>query len=217
MVAEGAFATGALDSYCTVQDVLALLSAYDVSDWGGQAALSDRISQLLDPTRRAVDTAAGRDFFYHEADEIALDGSGTRVLCLTEAGVYPPADLTGVTINGTALAANQWRYYPSANSLKLIPGASVQSFVAGVQNIVIALDWGYELPPGDIAIAQAKLVAAQLISELSAEAQAVQALSIGDYTVRYNMEGRYGGEIVRLLSSARETIHKYRAMQMASV
>lgn len=217
MVAEGAFATGPLDSYCTVQDVLALLSAYDVDSWGGQETLSDRIYQLLHPTRQAVDTEAGRDFFYHEDQQIAVDGSGTAVLCLAEVGVYPPADIASVSINEIALPAGQWRYYQSANSIKLIPTASVRSFVAGVQNVAIALDWGYEMPPGDIAMAQAKLVAAQLISELSAESQAVQTLSIGDYTVRYSADGRYGADITRLISAAKETIHKYRPMKMASI
>jgi len=217
MVAEGAFATGPLDSYCTVEDVLALLSAYDVDHWGGQTALSERIYQLLSPTRQAVDTEAARDFFYHEDEEIVVDGSGTRVLCLCEVGVYPPAEIASVSINGMLLDADHWRYYQSANSIKLIPRASVRSFIAGVQNVAIALDWGYEMPPGDIVMAQAKLVAAQLISELSAEAQAVQALSIGDYSVRYSADGRYGADISRLISSAKETIHKYRPMQMASV
>jgi len=217
MVAEGAFATGPLNSYCTVEDVLALLSAYDVDNWGGQTALSERIYQLLPPTRQAVDTQAGRDFFYHEDEEIAVDGSGARGLSLCEAGIYPPVVIFSVTISGTLLDGSEWGYYPSANSLKLLPTASVQSFVAGVHNIVIHLDWGYESPPGDIAMAQAKLVAAQLISELSAESQAVQALSIGDYTVRYGTEGRYGADIARLISSAKQTIAKYRAMKMVSI
>jgi len=217
MVAAGVFATGSISSYCTTQDVLALLSAYDVDGWGGEAVLSDRILQLLGPTRQAVDTEAGRDFFHHPDDGIALDGSGTRVLSLADTGVHPPAQVTAVSINGTSLPAAQWRYYPSAHSLKLIPTASVQSFTIGVQNVVISLDWGYETPPADIAMAQAKLVAAQLISELSAEAQAVQGLTIGDYTVRYSAEGRYGADVGRLLASARELIRRYRVMRVASV
>ena len=217
MVAEGAFGTGSLDSYCAAADVVAMLSGYDVENWGGEEALKTRALQLLGPTRRAVDREAGRDFFYHEDDEIAIDGSGTDVLSLNGSGVSPPVEVSSVELNGSALDAEGWRYYGSANSIKLTATASVSRFTEGVQNVSAVASWGYESPPDDIALAQAQLAAAQLISELSAEGQAVQALSIGDYMVRYSADGRYGGEIVRLVSSAKETIGKHRAMKMVSV
>jgi len=217
MVAEGAFATGSLGSYCAAADVLGLLSAYDVASWGGEDALKARTLQLLGPTRRAVDSEAGRDFFHHEHDEIEIDGSGTEVLSLNGSGVSPPVEVSSVALNGVVLDAQGWRYYGSANSIKLTPNAGVRRFAEGTQNVSVVVSWGYESPPDDIALAQAKLAAAQLISELSAEGQAVQALSLGDYTVRYSAEGRYGGEIVRLVSAAKETIGKHRAMKMVSV
>lgn len=217
MVAQGAFATGAISSYCTVEDVLGQLSAYDVASWGGVETLSARILQLLHPTRQAVDTEAGRDFFHHDAQEVALDGTGTNVLSLGEAGIASPVTVETVSINGNPITAAQWRYYPSANSLKLVPTATVRAFTAGVQNVALMASWGYETPPADIAMAQAKLVCAQLISELSAEAQAVTALSVGDYSVHYSAAGRYGADIGRLICHAREIIRKYRAMRIVSI
>jgi len=217
MVAQGMFATGLLNSYCTIEDVIALISAYDLDSWGGQEAVESRISQLLIPTKQAVDTEAGRDFLRHYDQVIALDGSGTKVLSLTGQGVFPPVEVTAVKVNDEDIDSGQWRYYASANSIKLIPTARLQSFPGGVQNIQVSLEWGYEYPPGDIAMSQAKLAAAQLISELSAESQSVQQLKLGDYTVRYSPEGRYGADIQHLVTSAREAIRKYRAMRMVSI
>lgn len=217
MVAQGAFATGAMRSYCTSEDVLSQLSAYDVAAWGGPEKLVARTRALLHATRQAVDTEAGRDFWHHSTRHIAIDGTGTKVLSLSGAGIAPPAEVEAVAINGQQIDSSQWRYYQSAHSLKLIPTATVGAFTAGVQNVTITAAWGYATPPADIALAQAKLTCAQLISELSAEMQAVTALSIGDYSVHYNSAGRYGADIARLVCQAREIIRRYRAMHIASV
>lgn len=217
MVAEGAFATGALASYCSVSQVLALLAAHDPSAWGGQEALTDRIRQLLGPTRQAVDSAAGRDFFHHPDAQVVMDGSGGPSLLLSPAGAHPPATVHDVSMDGTPLPPDWWRYYADRNSVRLTPSARLRAFPEGVQNVTVRADFGYEQPPEQVALAQACLVAAQLLSELGGADGSVQALSLGDYTVRYAASGRWGAEVARLMQSARDALSSYRPLRVGSV
>lgn len=214
MVSEGMFATGAVGSYCTVDDVMDVISAYELED---DETVRERIRRLLNQTKSALDTVAGRDFLRHENETKLLDGSGTRTLTLAGHGVHPPVEVSGLSVNGRSIESWQWRYYPSANSLRLRADACLQSFPEGVQNIRIELTWGYEQPPDDIARAQAKLTAAELLSDLGGDAEAVEALRLGDYSVRYSSGGRYGADIARLVDEARQTARKYRGPGMVSV
>ena len=74
MVAEGVFTTANLVSYCCAEDVVALLAAYDLSEWGDQEALTVRAAELLAPTKAAIDSSAGRDFLLHADETLVLDG-----------------------------------------------------------------------------------------------------------------------------------------------
>ena len=217
MVAEGVFATGALASYCGVADVLALLSAHDASAWGGQEALAGRIRALLAPTRGAVDGAAGRDFLHHPDSRIVMDGSGGPRLLLSPVGIHPPVAVHQVHVDGTQLPPAWWRYDAVRNCVRLRASARLQRFPTGVQNVTVQADFGYPHPPGQVALAQASLVAARLLSELGGAEGAVQALSLGDYTVRYGTSGRWGVQIEGLMQSARDALSAYRPMGIRSV
>ena len=65
MVAYAVFSTGSISSYCTVEQVRALLAGYDLSRIGESQDVDDRIQALLAVTTQAVDRIAGHDFWWH--------------------------------------------------------------------------------------------------------------------------------------------------------
>ena len=75
MVSEGVFTTANLISYCAAEDVLALLQAYDTSEWGSAEELLIEATEALASTRSAIESAAGRDFFLHADETVMLDGT----------------------------------------------------------------------------------------------------------------------------------------------
>ncbi|MGD9495695.1 MAG: hypothetical protein AB7Y46_05230 [Armatimonadota bacterium] len=218
MVASGVFTTANLTSYCSGEDVLALLRAYDTSAWGTQEELGAEIGALLAPTRAAIDAAAGRDFLLHADETALLDGSGTRVLLLAAQGLTPVVGVSAVTVDGTPLSDDEWLLYPQEAALVLAAGSRVGScFPEGNQNVAVTLDWGYEQTPADVRMAQAKLVAAELIAGHSGEAGGVEAVSLGDYTVRYGAAGRLGSCVRRLVAEANEVVARYRRLELCAI
>ena len=218
MVAQGVFGTGSLTSYCTVKQAQALLVGYDLSRIGDEPAVVERIQQLLSVTRQAVDTAAGRDFLWHADDQITIDGSGTDRLSLAPQGVVPIAAVQQIQIAGRAVPAADYVVYGQIGEIRLKPAASVGSyFPAGLQNISRDLDWGYAEVPAEVVMAQAKLTAAQILSEAAGETATAAALRIGDYAVRYAPDGQYGAVIQRLVEEAQQALQPYRRVGMAVV
>ena len=106
-------------------------------------SLRDRIRGLLSGTRRAIDMAAGRDFFQHEHDTVELDGTGTATLTLQSAGIHPPVTVEAVAVDGTEIAASEWRYYPGASSIRLTEHSRLQRFARGAQNVGVTVTWGF--------------------------------------------------------------------------
>jgi len=218
MVAEGVFTTANLESYCAAEDVLALLRAYDTSDWGTAEELLTRATAALAPTKAAIDAAAGRDFLLHADDTVAMDGSGTRVLLLAPLGITPVVSAHGVSVNGRELNASEWLFYPDEAAIVLAAtGRLGGSFPAGSRNIEVTLDWGYEAPPPDVIAAQAKLAAAELLATHTGEQGGVAAVTLGDYTVRYGSEGRFAHTIRRLVAEAREAVARYRRIDFCAI
>ena len=218
MVAQGVFSTGSLTSYCTVEQVQALLVGYDLSRIGEEAAVGERIQQLLSITRQAVDKAADRDFFWHADDQITIDGSGTERLSLALLGVVPIATVQQIQIAGSTVPAADYVVYGETGEIRLKPAASIGSyFPAGLQNISLTLDWGYSEVPAEVAMAQAKLTAAQILSEAAGETATAAALRIGDYAVRYAPDGQYGAVIERFMQEAHQALRPYRGVGMAAV
>lgn len=218
MVAEGVFTTANLVSYCRAEDVLSLLRAYDTSEWGAEEELLLEVAEMLAGTRAAIESAAGRDFFLHADETVLLDGSGTRVLLLAPLGLTPVVSVQSVAVNGRALASGDWLFYPDEAAIVLAAGSALgQRFPEGSQNVEVTLDWGYEATPGDVAAAQAKLTAAELLAAYTGEQGGVEALSLGDYTVRYGSEGRFTHSIRRLITEAREAMTRYRRLDFCAI
>ncbi len=218
MVASGVFTTANLTSYCSVEDVLALLRAYDTSEWAAEEELVAEIAALLAPTKAAVDSAAGRDFMLHADETVVLDGTGTRVLLLAPLGMTPVVQVHAVSVGGRALTEDEWLFYPEEAAIVLAASSSFAShFPEGTRNIEVALDWGYEATPSDVMAAQAKLVAAELIAKYSGEAGGVEAVSLGDYTVRYGGAGRHGYTVRRLVAEASEAVARYRRIDFCAI
>ena len=218
MVAEGVFSTGSLTSYCTVEHVQALLVGYDLSRIGDDQAVAERIQQLLSLTRQAVDQAAGHDFLWHADDQIIIDGSGTDCLSLAPEGVVPLAAVQQVQIAGRPVSTTDYVVYKQTAEIRLKPGAGIGSyFPAGLQNISLTLDWGYAQVPAEVVMAQARLTAAQILTEATGPTATAVAVRIGDYQVRFAPDGQYGAVIQQLIQEARQTLGPYRRMGMAAV
>ena len=218
MVAYGVFSTGNINSYCTVEQVCALLAGYDLSRLGDSQAVNERIQDLLGATRKAVDTLAGHDFAWHADDEIAMDGSGTDRLALAPLGIVPVSTVQQIAISGQDVPADDYVLYPQVGEIRLQPTASIGNcFPSGLQNITLVLDWGYAEVPAQVSMAQAKITAAQVLAEAAGEASQTAAVRIGDYAVRYAREGKYGAVIARLAEEAAQALRPYRGMGMAVV
>ncbi|NLO05439.1 MAG: hypothetical protein GX131_06365 [candidate division WS1 bacterium] len=218
MVAEGVFTTTNLESYCSVDDVLALLRAYDTSEWGSATELAAEVTALLEPTKAAVDSAAGRDFLLHCGQTVALDGTGTRVLLLSAAGLTPVVDVEAVQVNERTLDADEWLLYREEGAIVLAATSRLgRNFPEGRQNIQVTLDWGYEVTPADVAAAQARLIAAELVARWTGDGGGVEAVSLGDYTVRYGTDGRHAYTIRRLVAEAREAVARYRRLDFCAI
>lgn len=217
MGSQGVFTTGNLTSYCTVDEVLRVLRGYDLTPLGTEEELALRIEELLPLTRGIVEAGAGRDFRWHPDETVTLDGKGNDRLLLTDAGVELPVAVAAVRVDGITVPPAMYGVYPETGLVRLKPHATLRSFPAGVQNVAVDLDWGFEQTPTEVALAQAKLTAAEVLAEAGGEGGAVRETRIGDYTVRYAAEGRYGAAVGRLCAEAEEIVRRYRGVRVAAV
>ncbi|MFQ6133529.1 MAG: hypothetical protein ACE5R4_15910 [Armatimonadota bacterium] len=220
------FTTSAFGTYATEADVRQLLLGYDLSSLGDDTVLSERIEQLLPATRAAVDRAAGRDFELHQGDSLTVDGSGHSWLFLFRYGRVPVVQVSSVVVNGETVDPNRYVVYDREGYLRLVEdrtsffanpaGGSAPAFPKGVQNVTVSLDWGYDPAPDDIVLAQAKLVAAELLAQAGGGMSGgVESQKIGDYSVTYGAQGAYAGVVARWLDDVRRTISEYRRLGLA--
>lgn len=218
MVAEGVFVMGLLTSYCTAEDVLRLLAGYDLSRLGTTDEVTERIRQLLGPTRCGIDAEAGRDFLFHADDEISVDGRGGDRVMLAGHGVSPVEDVQSLWVNEVLVSDDEYVNYGTDGTIRLKPGGSLGGmFPVGVQNVRIALDWGYTAPPSEISLAQAKLIGAQILAEMAGERGSLESLRLGDYSVTYDAGGEHAGTITRWVMDARRAAGLYRSVRFAAV
>lgn len=218
MVAEGIFVTGLLTAYCTVEDVQRLLAGHDLSRLGGEEAVEERIRELLGPTRAALDAQAGRDFLFHADDEALLDGSGTDRVSPAQWGLHPVERVHGLWVDGAQVPEGDYATYGLEGTIRLrARGRLGGRFPAGVQNVVVALDWGYPAPPAEISLAQAKLIGAQMLSEAAGAQGSVSSVRLGDYAVSYDAGGEHAGVIARWVLDAQRAAERYRAVRLAAV
>lgn len=217
------FVTGTLSSYAGEADVQALLAGYDLSGIGDDQAVSDRMRQLLGATRRAIDLAADRDFLYHDADVVTVDGSGHDALHLNRWGYVPIVAVHSVAVNGQEWPPEAYVVYGAEGYLRAVePGAGFFAnptgsdavvFPVGAKNVTVTLDWGYVTPPADIVLAQAKVAAAEILAQAGgAISGGVQSHSIGDFSVTYGRDSAYAGTIERWMADAQATASRYRRM-----
>jgi hypothetical protein len=218
MVAEGVFVMGSLTSYCRVEDVLRLLSGYDLSRLGTEEDLTARVGELLEPTRCAIDTAARRDFFFHAEDEVLVDGSGHERLVLAPLGMAPVEAIEAISVDGASVASDEYVFYGEEGTIRLRrTGRLGGVFPRGVQNVSLILDWGYPAPPAEIGLAQAKLIGAQLLAELAGERGSVESMRLGDYSVSYDAGGEHAKTIGRWVEDAGRVAAVYRGIGFAAV
>jgi hypothetical protein len=222
------FVTGTLSSYAGLADVQALLTGYDLSAIGDADALATRIEQLLGPTRRAIDLAAGRDFLYHDGDVALVDGSGHDVLHLRRHGYVPIVAVHSVAVNGQAWDPEGYVVYEAEGYLRAVapggsffaspPGTDAVVFPIGARNVAVTLDWGYPTPPADIVLAQAKLAAAEVLAQAGgAISGGVESQTVGDFSVRYGRDSAYAGTIRRWATEAEDAASRYRGLTASAI
>lgn len=217
MVAQAVFSTGLLTSYCRAEDVLALLVGYDLSRLGDEEAIGQRLEVLLPATRQAVDALAGHDFLWHADETVVLDGNGRDRLSLLEAGTAPIVAVHEVAIAGQVVPSKDYVVYGQRAEIRLRPDAPTSRFPEGLQNVAVTLDWGYPQVPEEVALAQAKLTAAQLLAEAAGEKAGAAEVRLGDWAVRYAPEGKYGAVIAGFAREAEATLRRYRRLSLRVV
>jgi hypothetical protein len=218
MVAEGVFSTGEIGSYCTVDDVLALLASYDLSGLGDSEQIAARVNGALPAAMEAVEALADRDFDYHQAAVVRVNGSGTDTLSLAESGAVPIIDIAAVTVNGRNLDSSRLVVGSDEASLRMLPrGRAREVFARGKLNVEVVLDWGFTAPPSDICTAQAKLAAAEILASMAGLEGTAESVRIGDYEARYGAGGALGAAILALTESARRIAGRYWRMSVGAV
>jgi hypothetical protein len=218
MVSFGVFVTGMLRSYCTVDDVLRLLAGFDLTRLGDGDAVSERVAGLMGAAKAAVDTAAGRDFGYHPDDEVRVDGGGRSSLVLSSEGISPVQAVSRLAVDGVEVTADEYVSYGVEGTIRLMSeGALGGTFPVGRQNVCVKLDWGYPQPPADITLAQAKLIAAEVLSAATGGSGSVESVRLGDYSVSYDSGGENAGIIGRWLADAARAVSRHRRVRVAAV
>ncbi|NSW54556.1 MAG: hypothetical protein HPY44_00965 [Armatimonadetes bacterium] len=213
MSAEGVFVTGLFEWYCTVDDVFRLLAGHDVSAIGDSDALELRVRGLMPVSMAAIDAEAGRDFLLHSDEVVMCDGQGEGRLMLGPLGVSPLLAVHSVVVGGRKLSTEEYVvYYPEA-VIRLRSG----EFPEGLANVEVTADWGYNGAPQEIRMAQARLVAAQILSECAGDRGSVERLQIGDYAVDYGSGGEHAGVIERWVTDARSAARSYRKLRLAAI
>jgi hypothetical protein len=218
MVAEAVFSTGALGTYCTTADVLALLAGYDLSGLGDAETVESRVAALLPAAMEAINGASGRDFLFHQGAQLRLSGTGAETLSLAEAGAVPIIAVSELTVDGEEVPLDRVWVGADDGSLRLVPGSGGSSrFTRGALNVKATVDWGYISPPSDISTAQARLAAAELLAALDGPGCAPESVRIGDYEVRYGGGGAHRDAICALTEGARRITARYRRLVLAAV
>jgi hypothetical protein len=218
MTAEAVFSTGLLSSYCTTEDVLGLLGGYDLSPLGEAEVVAARVQQLLPITKQTLDSAVGHDFLWHSGETVVLDGNGRNRISLLETGRAPLVAVTGLVVNGRAIAPEGYVVYPQRAEVQLRPGGVLGGrFPTGQQNVVLTVDRGYPQVPAEATLAQAKLTAAQILAEAAGEKISAAEVRIGDYAVRYAAAGKYAAVIEGLVREAQALVRGYRRLGLRAV
>jgi hypothetical protein len=221
------FTTGTFASYAGVEEVLALLAGFDLSALGDTAAVSAYIEALLPKTKLALDGAIGRDYEWHQGDTLEVDGTGHSWLFLFRYGRHPIIQVTSVEVDGQALEPDGYVVYEREGYVRLdkttgqffatVGGRAAPGFPLGARNVRVTLDWGYATPPDDIVLAQAKLMAAQVLAQAAgAAAGAAERVTIGDYAVSY-ASGPHAATVGRWLRDVEETVRRQRRVAIAAV
>jgi len=220
------------ERYCTVRDVLTVLRRVSVDDayttLGSWLSSDDRDEVIrfhIPDARMWVNGKAGHDFDYHEDVSIAVDGNGLDCLDLSHFGFVPLVSVSDLVITDDDQDADDYKYYSDGrirpvqvvSTIKYTTGRTYPFFLSGTQNVEMTVTWGYETPPYDIRVAQAKKVAADILGQLSAADNedgvipgGATSLRYGDLNIRMGSEGRYAAQILKLENDALETCLRHR-------
>jgi len=196
-----------------------LLTGFDLSALGDDSALRERIRGLLATTKAQIDSAAGRDFGVHSEDTAVVDGTGHDCVFLFRSGYRPILSVRSLTVEGEVVPAGDYVVYGASGYIRLKPRATWGTrFPEGLANVQVALDWGYEVPPADIAAAQAKLTATQLLARASsAGAGGTVSKRIGEYSVTYSEGGPYAATISQWVDDVEAAVARHWDLRVSSV
>lgn len=212
--------------YCSANDVLSVLTAYDLSKLGDDTATQvAKINNMLPRFRMYVDRASGRRKygFYEWEDTVEIDGTGDGFLNLRKWGLFPIISVTSITVNDTEIEDTVYEVYQDEGYIVRASQVteSVHEWTGGTgiwpkgyKNIVIDMSWGYEDIPEDIRWAQAQWCAAEILASIGgATSGGYSRIRIGDYSISYGREGPYAVDIERLLGNALKICGSYHGIK----
>ncbi|MHB8994549.1 MAG: hypothetical protein ACYC63_04790 [Armatimonadota bacterium] len=227
-----------LASYCDVADVRLVLAGVEPDDAGKElsgwlsAAGADAVIEMyLAEKKEVVDDATGRDFDLHEAVEVAVDGMGESVLDLGGLGFWPLLDLMALAIGRSNQLLGNFVWYQngtikpaSANLVTFQSPMCPRTFPRGNQNLKLTISWGYATPPVRIKMAQAQLVAAEVLAHIArANTQSpgmlggIQQVEYDTFRVTNFARSRYSASIERFELLARKALAKFKTATAISL
>ncbi len=171
-----------MSAFCTIADLAAFLQITIPYD-------SEPALRAIREASAAIESYCGQQLYAVMGDKLTLDGIGGRRLFLPE---LPVTAVTEVVVDGATLTEGDDYKLGQWGILWRI-GAR---WPAGIQNIEVTYDHGYETIPDIIAAVCTRSAARSYQAGLRAAEMAgvpgVQGTTLGDYSVQYGSEGSAG-------------------------
>lgn len=172
--------TNPLTVYCSPDDVRVYLAGVAADDDGSpfegllsRPRIDEAISKWSKVVKSLIDGHCKRDFDYHEDVEVCIDGLGSDVINLKPFGFCPLVELASLTIDNFTEDVDNYVIYTDdaviARSTFLsletpVYLSGVNTFIAGRQNVVATITWGYQTVPARVEAAAAYLTGAMLLN-----------------------------------------------------
>lgn len=156
-----------------------------------------------------IDSFCDRDFEDHPGDTVTLDGGdgSKRILRIPS----PVQSVTEVRVDGTLLSEGDYVVKDSGQLLRDYGNPHLfqerrrfsdrrrkPTWLRGISNIDVSLDWGYETPPSEISEAEKKLVDHTLVG-LTQKREGL-FIEENDISVSVNIPTAMNSEIRNMLS-----------------
>lgn len=215
-----------LTTYCAEDDIYLLMEGI-MPDAEGDAlqafASSSTLTRILNSamltTKLKLDNDCGRDFDYHAAVAVAIDGVGTDEADLGHVGFWPLLDVDSISVDGSSLTLADYTWDQAGVVKPNDYWGGYPIFTRGYRNVAMTITWGYTAPPADVVMAQAKLVGVEVLTRIVAANAAEpgmiggsQRVQFGDLIVNNYSRGRFSPTIDEWKADVKDVVAKYRRL-----